>query len=179
MGLNGRRRYLVGAVASFTFLVVGLLWLLGPETVDNSTSELSSATLPDLRHPSASPLRFGGPRDRPLVITFFFSDCVGCIKELPWFETESKKWGGKIDVIGVDHFETRAAGLGLLDKTKITFPVAWDETGMFAPTVNVNAFPATLFVDRSGIVRRRVLGQMTRSQLQSNFQSLFTTFHAI
>ena len=70
-----------------------------------------------------------------MVVNFFFSDCVGCVDELPRFELAAKEWAGKIDIVGVDHFEPRDEGLKLprLKSTGISFPVAWDRTGELAP----------------------------------------------
>jgi thiol-disulfide isomerase/thioredoxin len=171
-------RYLAGAIACFTILVIGLLWLLGSEQLRVPTKpyQLSSALLPDLRDLSKPAISIGERRNRPTVVNFFFSDCPGCVTELPLFEAASKRWANKIDVIGVDHFETRKAGLGLLARTKISFPVAWDETGVLAPVAQVSAFPATLFVDRNGIVQRRILGRISASQLNRELELLFNAF---
>ena len=176
--LSPRRRYLLGAIACFTVLVAGLLWLLAPQSTTVKPYPLARFSLPDLRDPTDGVIRFGGPRERPLVLNFFFSDCVGCVEELPRIEQASKKWAGKVDVIGIDHFEPRASGLGIVRSTGVSFPVAWDETGEFAPRVFVNAFPATLFIDNQGMIRRRVLGQISTKRLNHEIEVLFSAFHA-
>jgi thiol-disulfide isomerase/thioredoxin len=173
---NGRRRYLVGAIGCMTVLVSGLIWLFLPTPVRMNSYALATVDLPDVRDASRS-LHFGGPRDRPLVINFFFSDCVGCVTELPRIEAAAKSWAGRIDVVGIDHFEPLASGLAFVRSTKVTFPVAYDESGVFAPQVGANAFPATLFVDTGGIVRQRVLGQISASRLNRELESLSTTSH--
>ena len=177
--LRGRRRYLFGAFACFTFLVGGVLWLRQPLLVATPTRPFQLATkqLPDLRDPAGPPHTFGGKLERPMVVNFFFSDCVGCVEELPRFEAAAKQWAGKIDVVGVDHFEPRAEGLKLVESTGITFPVAWDESGDLAPLAGVTAFPATLFIDSHGTVVRRVLGQLSSERLNREVEALFNTFH--
>lgn len=173
---NPGTRYLIGAIACLSILAAGAIWLLMPQTTRTNPYPLATMTLPNLRA-NASEVRFGGKRERPLVINFFFSDCVGCVTELPRIEAAAKKWTGQIDIVGVDHFEPRASGADFAAKTGITFPVGWDQTGEFAPLVGVNAFPATLFVDKEGIVRRRVLGQISEQRLNSELQQLFMSSH--
>ena len=173
----GRTRYLVGAVACLTVLVSGAIWLLMPQSTSLKPVALPTLELPNLRDVSGQPIGFGGRRARPLVVNFFFSDCVGCATELPWFEAAAKRWVGKIDFVGVDHFEPLDNGRKFVRDTGITFPVAWDETGVFAEATKIMAFPATLFVDRDGTVRRRVLGQISEAKLNSELERLFTTFH--
>ncbi len=136
---------------------------------------MASKQLPDLRDPSAEPHTFGGTLKRPMVVNFFFSDCVGCVEELPRFEAASKQWAGRIDIVGVDHFEPRAEGLKLVKSTGISFPVAWDETGDLAPLAEVTAFPSTLFIDETGTVITRVLGQMSSERLNRELRALFDT----
>ena len=177
MTLKGRRRYLAGAIACFSFLAGGLIWLLQPQAVALKPYALAIKALPDLRNPGASAHRFGGPQARPMVVNFFFSDCVGCVEELPRFEAASKVWAGKIDFVGVDHFEPRAEGLKLLTSTAISFPVAWDQRGELAPLAGVTAFPSTLLVNHDGKVVKRLLGQVSAERLNRELQVLFRTFH--
>ncbi len=177
MSLKGRRRYLAGAIACFTFLAGGLVWLLQPQAVAFKPYALAFKELPDLRNPGAPVHRFGGPQVRPMVVNFFFSDCVGCVQELPRFDAASKVWAGKIDFVGVDHFEPRAEGLKLLTSTAISFPVAWDQAGELAPLAGVTAFPSTLLVDRDGRVVKRILGQVSAERLNSELGALFNTSH--
>ena len=172
---RGRSRYLLGAIACTTVLAGGVVWLVAPTTVPAKPYALPRIELPDLQ--TGRSVRLGNVRERPFVINFFFSDCAACVVELPRIEAAAKKWAGRIDVIGIDHFERRAEGLAFVSARGITFPVAWDEKGIFAPQVGVTAFPATLFVDRNGIVRKRFLGEISVSRLNRELEALFTIFH--
>jgi len=127
--------------------------------------------LPELRHPSET-VDLADLRGRPVVLNFFFSDCRPCVEELPRLEAEHRRQGGRVAVIGIDHFEPRASGLAIVERTGITYPVGWDRLGVVAREFGITAFPATVFVDGSGTVRSRVLGSISSGRLRAEIETL-------
>ena len=134
-------------------------------------TRLPTFSLPDLRDPSAPPITLEKLHGTPVVMNFFFSTCPPCAAELPRFE-EAHRAHPDVAFVGIDHFEPRADGQRIVARTAITYPVGWDETGRVAPTVGAVTFPTTLFIDRSGVVRKRVFGAITTSELRTNIAGI-------
>lgn len=176
-GVRGRT-LLVLALAGLVSIAAGLVGLLvadrgrddgpgGPFTPFRAPA----VRLPELRDPSQT-VDLADLRGRPVVLNFFFSDCRPCVAELPRFEAEHRRLGAGVAVVGIDHFEPRAAGLQLVRRTGITFPVGWDRLGEVARRFGITAFPATVFVDDRGIVRARVLGSLSSDRLRAQIETL-------
>ena len=163
-------------------IVVGLLLIVGgvvglqrsnrpDRSAVRAATRNPSFSLPDLRDPAASPISPERFRGTPIVMNFFFSTCPPCAAELPRLEHEHRAHP-EVAFVGIDHFEPRADGLRIVARSGITYPIGWDETGRVAPTVGAVAFPTTIFIDRSGIVRKRVLGAITNAELRRNIAAI-------
>ena len=122
-------------------------------------------TLPGLRD-GEGPVDLSAYRGRPVVLNFFFSSCKPCVDEMPRFEAESQRRGDAVVFLGIDHFEPLADGRRIVSRTKITYPVGWDETGVVAPTFGALAFPTTVLIDRQGIVRKRFVAAVSADELR-------------
>ena len=127
--------------------------------------------LPGLRSNDPE-IDLGKYRGKPVVVNFFFSSCKPCAAELPRFEAEHQRRGDAVVFIGIDHFEPRADGQGMVSRAKLSYLVGYDETGVVAPQFGAIAFPATIFIDRNGVVRRRHLGALSASDLAHALDSL-------
>ena len=127
--------------------------------------------LPGLRDGEAT-VDLAAYRGRPVVLNFFFSSCKPCIDEMPRFEAEWKRRGSSVVFLGIDHFEPRADGQQIVMRTKVTYPIGWDETGVVAPTFGAIAFPTTVFIDRAGVVRKRFVAAVTASELTRNIDTI-------
>ncbi len=126
---------------------------------------LAHFLLPSLREPGVNfdTRNYAG---KGLVVNFFFSTCPPCKKELPVLEAASKKLPSNVSMLGVDHAENRADGLAFVAKSGISYDVALDEQGFVAPNVGAITFPATLFVNSSGVVVKRHFGAISADELQ-------------
>jgi thiol-disulfide isomerase/thioredoxin len=126
---------------------------------------LTPFALPSLREPGVNfdSRNYAG---EGLVVNFFFSTCPPCKKELPVLEAASKKLPSNVAMLGIDHAENRADGLAFVAKSGISYDVALDEQGFVAPNVGAITFPATLFVNSSGVVVKRHYGAISADELQ-------------
>lgn len=101
-----------------------------------------------------------------LVVNFFFSTCPPCRAELPILQAAAQTLPADVVMLGVDHGESRSAGLAFVADTGLTYDVALDEPGAVAPNVGAITFPATLFIDSSGVVVKRHLGAISAKELR-------------
>jgi thiol-disulfide isomerase/thioredoxin len=90
---------------------------------------------------------------RPTIVNLWASWCAPCRTELPAFQRFAGTVGDRVLVLGVDTGDTRDAGAGLLQDTKVTFPSLFDARGTLLSGVGRSALPVTLFVDADGGIR--------------------------
>jgi thiol-disulfide isomerase/thioredoxin len=162
------RRFRIHAVAVLVGLgaAAGTFAFLGRNADAGFKSyPLAAFQLPSLRKPAINfdTRNYAG---RGLVLNFFFSTCPPCKRELPVLQAASKTLPSNVVMLGVDHMENRADGLAFVAKSGLTYDVALDEQGFVAPNVGAITFPATLFVNSSGVVVKRHFGAISADELQ-------------
>ena len=90
---------------------------------------------------------------RPAIVNLWASWCAPCRTELPAFQRFAASVGDRVLVLGVDTGDTRDAGAGLLQDTKVAFPTLFDGKSALLSGVGRSALPVTLFVDAEGGIR--------------------------
>ena len=85
--------------------------MLASETEGHQGGHRSCPTSPSSRFGGGQPVDLSALRG-PLVINLWASWCGPCREELPHYQAFSKKYAGKVDVLGVDWQDTRAARPG-------------------------------------------------------------------
>lgn len=101
-----------------------------------------------------------------LVVNFFFSTCPPCRAELPILQSVSQSLPSDVVMLGVDHGEPRTKAAPFVGEAGLTYDIALDEEGFVAPNVGVITFPATLFINSSGVVVKRHLGAISAKELR-------------
>lgn len=112
--------------------------------------------------------------DKPLILNFWASWCIACIKEMPAFDQVYTEFAGRIHLLGVDvvgvQGETRAAARAFLTRTKVNYPIAFDDDGNlyehFATSKARPIMPVTIFVAPGGIVKLRRFGELSGDELR-------------
>ncbi|OLB79066.1 MAG: hypothetical protein AUI14_11365 [Actinobacteria bacterium 13_2_20CM_2_71_6] len=90
---------------------------------------------------------------RPAIVNLWASWCGPCRQELPAFQRYATVVGEQVLVLGVDTGDTRDAGAGLLQDTKVTFPTLYDDQRRLLSALGRSALPVTVFVDADGGIR--------------------------
>ncbi|MFI6261293.1 TlpA family protein disulfide reductase [Micromonospora sp. NPDC051006] len=89
----------------------------------------------------------------PAVVNIWASWCGPCRKELPAFQRLSQSTTGRLQVIGVNSRDSRAAAQSIGEDFGVRFPMLVDQGEALQRALNRNAFPLTLFVDGQGRIR--------------------------
>jgi peroxiredoxin len=60
-----------------------------------------------------------------------------------------------------------------LDELGLTFPVVLDSQYVVADLYSVNSLPTTFFIDREGVIRDIVIGQMNAALLRERIKTIY------
>jgi peroxiredoxin len=109
-------------------------------------------------------------RGKVVLVNFWATDCVTCVKEMPEIISTYNKYHGR-------GFETIAVAmrhdppnyvLGYVEKNKLPFTVALDPMGELAKAFGeVKLTPTTFVIDKQGNVVTRILGEPDFAKLHA------------
>lgn len=121
-------------------------------------------------HP-ASAVHLASLKGKPLMLNFWASWCDVCKQEAPLLEnTWQRVQGQGIVFLGIDIQDTRSDGLQFLQTYGITYPNVVDADGSVTINYGVTGVPETFFVNRQGVIMRKVIGELTEQTLENDLQ---------
>lgn len=140
-----------------------------------------SASLTDARAvPTGSIRRFDGSafsmadyRGQPVVVNFFSSTCVPCVKEMPDFERVHRQVGDRVTFLGLDVRDTVEAGRALVKRTGVTYDIGLDPDGTLIREFGGTVLPTTVFVLPDGTIADVASGRMEPEELQAAIDDNF------
>jgi len=140
--------------------------VLAPDQSDVAIgARVPSFTLPLLRA-SARTLASGSLRGRYTVLNFWSSTCTACIREMPAIEQAYRDLGAKVNFVGVDVSDNRAAAAAFAKRIGVTYPLVSDTSGDVASTYQIPGLPFTAILAPSGTLETLHPGAMTTEQLE-------------
>ena len=117
----------------------------------------------------------------PLIVNFWATFCIPCIKEIPYFQKLVKKYEKddvKLLLVSLDLQEDYSKIKSFAAKRKITVPIAWlDETDAdyFCPKVDSTwsgAIPASLFINNKIGYRKFFEDQVPEAMLEKEIMAI-------
>ena len=129
-----------------------------------SSTQLDALTLTTLSGTSWSAK---AQRGKFVVLNFWATWCKPCVKEMPDFQLLSQR--SDTSVIGLAYEDLANAELvAFLSKLKVTYPVTKVDVyaPLPAPLEVPKGLPTTLVFDRQGILLKKFLGPVTRSDIE-------------
>ncbi len=113
-----------------------------------------------------------GLRGKAVYLNFFATWCPPCNAEAPAINSIQKTYGDKgLQVVGVDVLENAHKAALFRDQHHLLYPVVVDD-GTLRDQYRVNGLPVHVFIDKAGVVRRVVVGEMSPAAMQSNAEQL-------
>jgi peroxiredoxin len=73
-------------------------------------------------------------------------------------------------ILAINVQESARQAQGFAELYRLTFPIALDETGAVSTAYRVSGLPTTYLIDRQGIIRDRVIGQMSKAMMVALFE---------
>lgn len=116
-------------------------------------------------------------RGQVLVINFWFVNCGGCKKELPYFDNVQKKYGDDVKIIVVHDYaqDEEYDKQEYLDKNgygdfSLTFLQDTEELYLYKKLGGDGNFPMTVVLDKEGIIRMVTKSSMTEDKLSAEVE---------
>jgi len=115
----------------------------------------------------------------PMIITFWATYCVPCLKEIPYFQDEAKSKKVELLLVSVDLQEAYPKQINsIAKKLKFTAPIKWlDETDAdyFCPRIDSSwsgGLPSTLFINNSTSYRKFIEDEISKDEFAKQIQAL-------
>lgn len=111
-------------------------------------------------------------RGRAIYLNFFASWCPPCNQEAPAIDALARRYAARgLAVVGVDVLESESKAASFRKDHHLGYPVVVD-SGTLRDQYRVNGLPVHVFIDRSGIVRKIVVGELSPAGMRDNVESL-------
>ena len=114
-------------------------------------------------------------KDNVLVLNFWTSWCTYCIHEVPELNNFYNKQSENVAFLTInmtDDEKNAQSAEKFKEQYDVEFPIFLDETGFLQESFEIVAFPTTLIIDSSGVVRHRIQGEVTQDQLDEMIEKL-------
>lgn len=129
---------------------VVISWLLA------STGVTQAAAAPDftLKSLEGSNLRLAEQRGDIIVLNFWASWCGPCLQEMPALDALAAKYAPLgVQVWGVNVESDNRVAQAYLQRTKVDFPILFDDQNEVSKAYQVQAMPTTVIIDKDGQIR--------------------------
>lgn len=112
-------------------------------------------------------------RGKVVVLRFWSTGCKACVAEMPKIDEFSKRYQDRgLAVVAVNVGDTKEKVADFVKSLKISYPVLLDQANITARKYRVTAVPTTCFIDRNGIAKKIVFGEMMQGQLEKTVREL-------
>jgi cytochrome c biogenesis protein CcmG/thiol:disulfide interchange protein DsbE len=144
----------------------------------------ASASQPDRARvgqpaPSWSEPTVGGPtlslaslHGKAVYLNFFATWCPPCNAEAPSINDLARSYAPRgLQVVGVDVMESPGKAASFRSAHHLIYPVIADG-GVLRDQYNVNGLPVHVFIDRSGVVQKIVVGELSPQDMRNNVERM-------
>jgi hypothetical protein len=141
------------------------------ETSSVPCSEGSRRT-PACRIGTAGAIRVCDLFGKPLVISFWFSEGSGCVKQQDVVERVSRRYRGRVGFLSLDIHDDRNTLRDLIRQHGWTMPVGYDRDGAVGSLYRVGGCPTFAYVYPGGTLQGATIGDLTAGQLSDRVDRL-------
>ena len=163
-------------LVAITLIVVGMLTIavkLSHKPGSVSASAGVGSIAPDfaLSTPDGKTIHLSDFRGKAVVLNFWATWCGPCKIEMPWFVDLQKKYESQgLQIVGVSMDMGDATKEEIQKFAKdlsVNYPILLGQEKTADAYGGIPAMPTTLYIDRDGVVRERVIGLKGRGEIEA------------
>jgi cytochrome c biogenesis protein CcmG, thiol:disulfide interchange protein DsbE len=131
--------------------------------------------LPALNYAPADFLSLADLAGKPVLLSFWTTWCPYCRAQTPILVEAYGRYKDQVEFVGINVRESQDAVQSYANQNLMPYPVLLDTNGQTADTYSVNGFPTTYFLDASGRVIARQIGQLKPEQVEQYMAQLLSS----
>jgi peroxiredoxin len=164
---------------AYLAITLGLLAACGHGGGADSNAEPSQKARVGQAAPNWSEPAIPGPslslaslHGNAIYLNFFATWCPPCNEEAPSIDSLARTYAARgLRVVGVDVLENAHKAGTFRSEHRLTYPVVVD-SGTLRNQYDVNGLPVHVFIDRTGIVRKIVVGELSPDAMRTNIEAV-------
>jgi peroxiredoxin len=147
----------------------------------DSSASSSGTGIAQVGHPApgwtepsipGSTLSLDSLRGKAVYLNFFATWCPPCAQEAPAIDALSRSLSSSgLRVVGVNVLENAHKAALFRTEHNLSYPVVID-SGTLRSQYEVNGLPVHVFIDRGGIVRKIVVGELSAAAMRANVERI-------
>jgi thiol-disulfide isomerase/thioredoxin len=169
-------RWFVGGLVVVAVVVLVAAFYPNENAIDQGPLQLVGTRLPAVTLSGLS----GGSQlqiaeigsGKPVLLNLWATWCGPCRREMPALVQLTHSMGAKLAVISVDQGEDARVVNAYVKRFNIDFPVYLDRDQRMGTMLHLVGLPSSFFIDRNGVVRDAVDGEMTYDMMTDKAQRL-------
>jgi cytochrome c biogenesis protein CcmG/thiol:disulfide interchange protein DsbE len=109
---------------------------------------------------------------KAIYLNFFATWCPPCNQEAPTLDALQRAYAARgLQIVGVDVLENARKAAEFRNRHHLVYPVVVD-AGSLRNEYDVNGLPVHVFIDRGGIVRKIVVGEISPADMRGNVERI-------
>jgi cytochrome c biogenesis protein CcmG/thiol:disulfide interchange protein DsbE len=151
--------------------VAALAVVLVVRLVGQRATAATGAVAPSFRLPVLAPARMRSLslerlRGRPVVVNFWASWCDPCRREAPLLAAAARADRGRVAFVGVNVHDFRSSARAFLRRHPFPYVAVASSGDRLVSAYGLTNLPETFYVDASGRIVARTVGQLSRAALR-------------
>jgi len=157
-----------------TMSVMALLFLLLLGCIKEQTWK-TDARAPDISvlDMNEKTVKLSDFRGKPVVLRFWATGCKACVAGMPKLDGLSKKYRDKgLEVLAINMGNPKPLVEVFAKGLKLSYPVFLDPALIAAKKYGVKSVPTTFFIDRNGLAKKVVIGEINQELFDKTMMEL-------